>query len=452
MQLSNDMSRRDAVKIAGAVAAAQLGAPAIVRAAGDQVRFGLIGTGSRGDYLLKHLRGIANGHCIALCDINQEHLDRSAATIGTNPAKYKDYRELLNRSDVDAVLIATPLFTHFAITRDALLAGKHVFCEKSLVFKPHEITELRAVAGARPKQVLQVGLQRRYSEFYQAVKSMVDKGVLGNVTHMYAQWNRNPGWKMKPMANMAEQMLTNWRLYRQYSGGLAAELASHQVDVAEWMFGSAPESITGVGGHDYEFDGRDIMDNIQMIYKYPKKQKLISMYLCTNSHLALFGGTRTEFGEIIMGTEGAVEITVGDDEQPVEAIWYREPSPPPSVTKAGDARAYVAGATMVAPGALKGVPILPKRDRVVPDESFVGREMKYARQWLYAKGVMMPEEARNPADTQLESFFNDCRTGGRPKANIDVGLADSTTVMLTNLAVDEDRKVMYSEMEKLSRG
>ena len=78
--------------------------------------------------------------------------------------------------------------------------------------------------------------------------------------------------------------------------------------------------------------------------------------------------------------------------------------------------------------------------------------MKYARQWLYAKGVMMPEEARNPADTQLESFFNDCRTGGRPKANIDVGLADSTTVMLTNLAVDEDRKVMYSEMEKLSRG
>jgi hypothetical protein len=66
---------------------------------------------------------------------------------------------------------------------------------------------------------------------------------------------------------------------------------------------------------------------------------------------------------ITSGTEGAVEITVGDDEQPVDAIWYREPSPPPSVRKAGDPKTYVAGATMVAQGALKGVPILPRRDK-----------------------------------------------------------------------------------------
>ncbi|HVW84054.1 MAG TPA: Gfo/Idh/MocA family oxidoreductase [Bryobacteraceae bacterium] len=457
MEKSNHLSRRDAVKLAGAagaaMAASQLdGAPAIVKAAGDQVRFGLIGTGSRGDYLLKHLHGIDNGRCVALCDINQEHLDRSAQTIGTNPAKYKDYRELLSRNDVDAVIIAVPLFMHFPVTKDALLAGKHTFCEKSLVFRPRELAELRALVDQRPKQVLQVGLQRRYSEFYQAVKSMVDKGILGNVTHMYAQWNRNPGWKMKPMPNKEDQMMANWRLYRQYSGGLAAELASHQVDVAEWMFGSPPESIIGVGGHDYQFDGRDILDNIQMIYKYPKKQKLISMYISTNSHLALFNSTRTEFGELIMGTEGAVEITVGDDTNPVLATWYREPAPPPSVTPANEKKAYVAGATMVAAGAQKGVPILLDRDKVTPNENFLDREMKFARQWLYSKGVMMPEEQRNPVDTELQSFFNDCRTGGRPKANIDVGLADSATVILTNLALDEDRKVMWSELDELQKG
>ncbi len=295
-----------------------------------------------------------------------------------------------------------------------------------------------------------MGLQRRYSEFYQSVKSMVDKGILGNVTHMYAQWNRNPGWKMKPLPNKADQMMANWRLYRQYSGGLAAELASHQVDVAEWMFDSPPESIVGVGGHDYQFDGRDILDNIQVIYKYPKKQKLMAWYLSTSTHVPMFGATRTEFGEMILGTEGAVEITVGDDSHPVLAIWYREPSPPPSVTKAGDKKAYVAGATMVAANASQGVPILLDRDKVAPNTNFVDKEMKYARQWLYSKGVMMPEEQRNPVDTELESFLNDCRTGGRPKANIDVGLADSATVMLTNLALDEDRKVLYSEIDRLA--
>jgi predicted dehydrogenase len=449
MEKSNDLSRRDAVRLAGAVGLAA-SAPAIIKAAGQQVRFGLVGTGSRGDYLLSHLRGIDTGRCVALCDINREHLDRSAKTVGTNPAKFKDYRELLSRNDVDAVFITTPLFMHFPVTKDALLAGKHVFCEKSLVFKPEELAELRALTAARPKQVLQVGLQRRYSEFYQAVKSMVDKGILGNVTNMYAQWNRNPGWKMKPQPNMADQMMANWRLYRQYSGGLAAELASHQVDVAEWMFDSPPESVVGVGGHDYQFDGRDILDNIQVIYKYPKKQKLMAWYLSTNSHVPMFNAQRTEFGEMILGTEGAVEITVGDDSHPVLATWYREPSPPPSVTPAGEKKAYVAGATMVAANATQGVPILLDRDKVAPNASFVDREMKYARQWLYSKGVMMPEEPRNPVDVELESFLNDCRTGGRPRANIDVGLADSATVMLTNLALDEDRKVLYLEINALA--
>ena len=153
-----------------------------------------------------------------------------------------------------------------------------------------------------------------------------------------------------------------------------------------------------------------------------------------------------------MGTEGAVQITVGDDTHPVLATWFREPTPPPSVTKAGEKKAYVAGATMVAAGAAKGVPILLDRDKVGPNEAFVDKEMKFARQWLYSKGVMMPEEPRNPVDIELESFFKDCKTLSKPKANLDVGLADSATVILTNLALDEDRKVMWSEIDQLQKG
>ena len=459
MAQENNVTRRDVVTAAGAItvmAAARKveGAPAIqkVKAANNQVQYGMIGTGSRGSYLLKHLKGIDNGRCVAVCDIKQDALDKGAATIGTNPEKFKDYRELLARRDVDAVLIAVPLFLHFPVTKDALEAGKNTFCEKSLVFKAEEVHALRALANSRPKQLLQVGLQRRYSQYYQLLKEMVDKGVLGNVTHVHAQWHRNPGWTLKPDPNPQQQRLNNWRLHREYSGGLTAELASHQIDVADWMFGSGPEYVMGVGSLDLRKDGRDIFDNIQLIYKYPKNQKLTYSAISTNAHLPYFNASRSEMGECIMGTEGAVEITVGDDKALPTAIWFREPQQP-RVTKAGEVKEnWKAGATMVAGSVAKGLPIVVEREQITGNESFFDREMKFARRWLYTKGVMVPEEARNPVDTELESFFNNCRDGKRPLADLEVGLADSTAVILSNLAMDEERRVNFAEIEKMGRG
>src|ERR1700719_813600 len=193
MRENSDPTRRDVMKAAGvatvAAAVADLqAAPAIlkVHAASDQMKYGMIGTGGRGSYLLKHLTKVDNGHCAAVCDLDDEHLDKAAATIGTNPTKYKDYRELLSDKNVEAVLITVPLFEHYEVTKDALQAGKHVFCEKSLVFKPEELHALRALVPQFPKQVLQVGLQRRYSKLYQLAKELVDKGALGDVTHIHA--------------------------------------------------------------------------------------------------------------------------------------------------------------------------------------------------------------------------------------------------------------------------
>src|SRR5579885_1602057 len=262
----SEVSRRQLIKLGAAAAAT---GPAIlkVRAATDQVKFGMVGTGSRGTYLLQHLARMDSGRCVALCDLDQDALDNAANIVKTNPKKYKDYRELLADKDVEAVLIAVPLYVHFPVTRDSLLAGKHTFCEKSLVFKPDEVHALRALAAQHPKQTLQVGLQRRYSVYFQSVKNMIDNGILGDVTHMHAQWHRNPGWTMKPGGKGNPK---NWRLFRDTSGGLTAELASHQVDVANWYFGAHPDFVVGVGGLDTWRDGRDIYDNIQLIYSFPK--------------------------------------------------------------------------------------------------------------------------------------------------------------------------------------
>src|SRR3954469_8057771 len=121
MAQDKDVSRRDVLKAAGAVTAVAAAtanrAPAIqkVRAANDQVQFGMIGTGSRGSYLLKHLKGIDNGRCVALCDINDENLKHGVETIGLNPKTFKDYREMLSSKDIDAIFVTVPLFIHFPI-------------------------------------------------------------------------------------------------------------------------------------------------------------------------------------------------------------------------------------------------------------------------------------------------------------------------------------------------
>jgi predicted dehydrogenase len=472
MAENNDLSRRDLLKAAGAVTAAAAAIPAIdgfpgiqkVKAANDQVQFGIIGSGSRGTYLMKHMKTIDSGRCVAICDIHQDAIDKGVQTIGTNPKTFMDYRELLSMKDVDAVFVTVPLFVHFPITKDALMAGKHVFCEKCLVFKPEEVHALRKLAGEHPKQILQTGLQRRYSYFYQTVKQMVDKGILGDVHHIHAQWHRNminkPSslWTMKPGG---EKNIANWRVFRSMSGGLTAELTSHQVDVSDWMFGSSPEFVMGLGSLDTLKDGRDVYDNIQLIYKYPKGQKLTYSSVSTNQFLPFFNGSRAEMGEIIMGTDGTIEITVGDGPNnyepkgsPCIAWWYREPPKTTEVTKAEDKnKPFVAGATMVASGGANGpIPIMTSDLDFTGKEGFLDREVKFARRWLTSKGVMMQEEQKNPVDVEIESFFQNCRDGQKPRADLEVGLADSVAVILSNLAMDEGRKVYFNEIDKMGRG
>jgi predicted dehydrogenase len=458
MSNHDDLTRRDVVKMAGAAglavaAASQIdGFPGIrtVKAA-DQVPFGMIGTGSRGNYLLKHLAKIDNGRCVALCDVNQEMLDRATKTIGNNPRIYKDYRELLAQKDIEAVFVTTPLFLHYPITVDALSAGKHVFCEKALVFKKEEVAGLRAKAAQHPKQIIQTGLQRRYSKFYAAVKDMVAKGVLGDVRYVHAQWHRNminkPSslWTPKPGG---DTNLANWRLYRKYSGGIVAELTSHQVDVADWMFGATPEWVSGFGSNDVLKDGRDVYDNVQLVYRYPGNRQMTWSGISTNQHLSLFNSGRAEMGEVIMGTEGTIHITVGEDINHAIAWWYREP---PKETKVeADKKkdiAAIAGATMVSGGASRPIPLLFDDLNITGKESFIEKELKFARRWLYAKGVLTQVEDTNPVDVELESFFRNCRDGQRPKADLEVGLADSVAVIASNLAMDENRRVPFYEID-----
>jgi hypothetical protein len=99
----------------------------------------------------------------------------------------------------------------------------------------------------------------------------------------------------------------------------------------------------------------------------------------------------------------------------------------------------------------KALPILLDKDQVTGNDSFVDRELKFARRWLYQKGVLVPEEDRNPVDIELESFFNDIKNGTRPKSDLEVGLHDSAAVMLANRCMYEERKVLFSEIDNMGK-
>ena len=137
--------------------------------------------------------------------------------------------------------------------------------------------------------------------------------------------------------------------------------------------------------------------------------------------------------------------------QPPIAWWY--PEPPKAATVADGktkSAAAVAGATMLtASGVVHPIPIMTSDLQLSKESSFFQREATFARRWLMSKGIMVQEEARNPVDVELERFFEGVHAKKTLVAEIETGMNDSIAVILSNLAMDEERKVHYSEMDKL---
>ena len=428
MDKEKDLSRRNFLKGAAVVAASALpaGAPAIVTdaAPSNPVRYGVIGTGTEGCTLLSFLATIPEGRCVATCDIYPPNLKKGVETIGGNPTTYPDdYRRLLDQKDVEAVLIATPLNLHARMVIDALEAGKHVFVEKTMFFKEEEEAPIRQAAAAHPKQVLQIGLQRRSSVLYHVAMEMIRKGALGRIMFVRAQWHRNNNWR-RPVPDPKFERLINWRMYKDYSGGLLAELASHQIDVANWAIGKEPVSVVAVGGIDYWKDGRETCDNVQAIYEYPGGEKLVFTSILSNAHC--------DFQELIMGDRGTIEITVG------KGMYYREHVA--KVSSGGAKETWWAGATVTERTAQEGFPIFPEQGMPA---GFMDRELSYARRWLASLGIYEFEEPHDPWWYELKNFLASVRDGKPCACPLETGIADARGVIYGNRAIETGQKVFW---------
>jgi predicted dehydrogenase len=435
MKKEQDVSRREFLKSAATAAAASslagLGAPAILTAqsAGNPVRYGIIGTGTEGCTLLKFLATIPEGCCIANCDIYPPNLKKGVETIGSNPETYTDYHKMLERKDMEAVVIATPLNLHAQMVVDALDAGKHVFVEKTMYFKEEEGDMIRQAMANNPKLVLQVGLQRRSSLLYQVAMEMIRKGALGKIMFVRAQWHRNNNWR-RPVPDPKLERLINWRMYKEYSGGLLAELASHQIDIANWAFGSEPVSVFATGGIDYWKDGREICDNVEAIYEYPNGRKLVWTSILYNAHF--------DFNEQIMGDQGTLIITVG------KGMYYREQVP--KVSSGNEKENWWAGATVTNQAAQEGIPIFPEQGNV-GQLGFMDREVRYAKHWLASMGIYTYEEPHDPWWSELHNYLLSVRDGKPIIAPFEIGVHDAQGVIYGNRAVETGQRVYWPGKE-----
>jgi len=245
------------------------------------VNIGVIGTGVRGSGLTSIINKIDKVNVIAGCDVLPFRLDKGLAKANSKPKGYSDYRKLLDNKDIDAVIVATPFNTHSKIAIDALDAGKHVFCEKTLAKGYNGISDLVNKAN-QSKNIFQTGHQYHSSRLYTHVIDLIKDGKVGDISAFECQWNRHGNWRRSVPDPKLEKAI-NWRMYREFSGGLTAELASHQIDFVNWVLNKTPVQVMGVGGVDYWKDGRETYDNVHLVYSYPNGVKANFTYLTSNA-------------------------------------------------------------------------------------------------------------------------------------------------------------------------
>ncbi|NNE78591.1 MAG: Gfo/Idh/MocA family oxidoreductase [Pricia sp.] len=282
------MKRRDFVLKSSLATAALATSPATIgqglvnkkSSANETLHIGVIGTGDRGSGLIPFINKIENFNVAACCDILPFRLEKGLKNVKGKARAYNDYRKLLENPDLDAVLIATPFSAHSRMAIDALDAGKHVYGEKTLA-KGFDGIQGLVNAAENSNKIFQTGHQYHSSRLYGHVVDLIKNGKVGNITAFECQWNRHGDWRRNVTDPKLERLI-NWRMYREFSGGLLAELCSHQIDFVNWVLEASPKTVMGIGGVDYWKDGRETFDNIHLIYEYPKGIK--AKFTCLTSN------------------------------------------------------------------------------------------------------------------------------------------------------------------------
>lgn len=406
------MNRREFIgRAAGSLAAVSSLASAVKARPvppSDTINVGIIGPGARGQDVMRSFLRVPGVRFSALCDVYEPRFAQARAITGEQTPAMTDYRELLDRKDVDVVVVATPLGLHEEHVMAVLDSGRPIYSEKDMALSLEGCDRIYA-AVKRTKLLYQFGTQYHYAPWFQEALARIKAGKIGQVMQMYGFWHRNHDWR-RPVPDPSDvklERLINWRMYRDMSGGIFAEFGTHMIQWANEMFGGMPVSVAGSGGIDYWKDGRELPDNVHAVYRYPAGQTLFVSACLTSSYEGMHAS--------IYGTEGTIVLTqIGGTE-------YAEPTGP------------VRGEIPVVAGSITG--------------------MKYKAETPYAgPGDVFAETAgpgANLDDLASRAFFDSLRNNKRPEVDEDVGWMTGITVALGNQSIDKKTFVEFGDRAHL---
>jgi len=319
-------TRRDFIKQAAAGAAFLAYPTARALGANDRVRVALIGAGARGQELLKQALEVPNLQVVAVADVYNRRFDE-AKKIVPGLETFGDYHRVLDRKDIDGILVATPLHIHARHFLDTLAAGKDLYSEKTMTWSIPE-AEQCLEAAKKSDRVIQIGLQHESEGQFVDAKKWVADGMVGKVTqveswmsrntpHGKGQWVRpvlpdctaqNVDWKAflngRPDIPFDPFKFLNWRLYWMFSGGNVTENMVHQI---AWIISvldlPLPSAAYMSGGVFSEKDGRQVPDTIAVTIDFPND--VVVAWQST------FSNRRYGLGQRILGSDGTIEYVAG---------------------------------------------------------------------------------------------------------------------------------------------
>jgi predicted dehydrogenase len=482
------LSRRDFMKgvlAAGTVvpvsAATYFGYEALK---GKPVKAGLIGSGDEGGVLV----GEHNPEYlefIAYSDIRPSNRERIfederrrnpnsprkgfKAHYGNDADKkikgYEDYRQLLERKDIEAVVIALPLHLHAAVAIDAMRAGKHVLCEKLMAWNITQCKQMIHVAE-ETNRILSIGHQRHYSMLYAHAVEVLRAGDLGDIKHIRALWHRNNTWprldkdgnpikdaqgnvvlrdswrpevpekdraalqdRIRQLGYKSLEELVRWRLYHRTGGGLMAELGSHQLDACSIFLGKVhPLAVSGAGGKMYYQDDREVDDHVFVTFEFPgKNYQRDRNDIVVVTYSSINTNSFEPYGECVMGTRGTMVV---ESEQSV--MLYPERGGPGAgrsmsvtVTRAGGGLTAVDASATTGPAERKATELGQAALGAEPVSRGYREEMEH-----FAYCVRMWEQGSEKDRPQ-------------PRCHGPVAMADAIIALTANLAMKHRRRIEF---------
>jgi predicted dehydrogenase len=398
--------------------------------ANDHINIALIGAGGMGVQDTVTALKVPGTKLVAVCDLYDGRLKEAKSKWGTDLYTTRSYKDILGRSDIDAVIIATPDHWHQQISIDALRAGKHVYCEKPMV---HDITEGAAVIKAQKEtgKIFQVGSQGVSSLGNEKARELLAEGVIGELNYAEGFWARHSptgAWQYPIPADASPQNVdwdtfvsnTNkrpfdatrffrWRNYRDYGTGMSGDLFVHLFSSLHFITNSwGPNKIYAAGGLRYWKDGREVPDVLLGTFDYPK----------TAAHPDFNLSLRCNF---VDGTSGTTYLKLVGSQGSMDITWD-------SVT-------------------------VKRNKNVASDDPFMMEQLKKAGKPIAdRKRILPPEEYTFNAEKDylggpydhFANFFNAIRTNGKIAEDATFGFRAAAPALLCNDSFNQDKAIRWN--------